>query len=409
MRGLFSIDLEPGRARVRQRLLESSAAAHARTGRMPVSMFASDNQRSFWRRLIQPIPAMTDNTNVHVVPTPDGWLAMTETPVQQLIDGDSLRIKRRVEYDDALGKASMMLAHPEHDREAGALVNLAIKAGSSVTITPYSQRLGGYERRPIGTITMKELPYIHSFALTPTKVVVIAPPLRANALSLLWSNAGYIEHFRFRPERATDVFVVDRRTGVVRQLEADPFFFFHTVHAHDDGDDVVVDLCAYEDASLIQALGLPGLGKSPLPPSRLSRLRVPASGARASLERLDGGPLEFASVNRGALSGGRPSLVFGAEVTAGEHGMRSTVRRIDLRGGAERRFCREHVVYGEPVLVRRPGSGVEDDAVLLAVGSDLVRRKAELVVLDARDLSPLATARLPIALPLGFHGSFARA
>ena len=45
------------------------------------------------------------------------------------------------------------------------------------------------------------------------------------------------------------------RTGeLVARFDAPPGFCFHHVNAYDDGDDVVVDVCVYEDPSIVEAL-----------------------------------------------------------------------------------------------------------------------------------------------------------
>lgn len=399
---LYRLDLERGRVRFAQRLLETKALAAARAGRMTVSTFAGRNERSFLKRLVQPIPPMTDNTNVHIVPTPDGWLAMTETPHQYLIDGDTLGIKREVRYHDAIGPLAGMLAHPEWDARMHQLVNVATKIGAKTELIVYRHGLGESERRPIAHIPIPELAYMHAFGLTEKKVVLVAPPLHARPLSFLWSNKGFIDHFRWHGERPTRVFVIDRATGAVSEHEADPFFFFHTVNAFDDGDGVVLDLCTYPDSTLIDRLRADQVGTGLGADARLERLRV-APGKRVTREALDAGNLEFPSVHRALVAGRRHRRVFGAAL---ESSQKSALRALDLDSGRSQSFAREGVVYGEPVFVPRPGSAREGDGVLLSVGSDLTRGAAELVVLAAESLEPLATARLPIPIPLGFHGSF---
>jgi len=406
---LYALDLTDDGVRFRQRLLDGDALTHARAGRMPVSTFATPNERSFLRRVFEPIPTLTDNANVHVIPTPDGWLAMTETPWQRLVDGATLTPLRTVRYDDAVGAGAPMLAHPEYDRARREIVNVAIKIGRRVELVPFRQTLGAYTRTPIAKATLDDIPYLHAFGMTPTKILLAAPPLRAKTTSLLWSNRGYIDHFVWDAKRPTDFFIIDRATGDVRRAEGDAMFFFHTVNAFDDGDDVVLDLCAYRDASLIDRLRVPSLRGDVTNDARLCRVRMPAKGGRATYETLDASYLEFPTVNRAALAGARHSVVWGAALGHDGAVTTSTVRRIDLERGTATQFTRDRVVYGEPVFVRRPGGAGESDGVLLSVGSDLARRCAELVVLDAERLEPLATARLPIALPLGFHGSFQRA
>ena len=403
---LYRLDLGDDGVRFAQRLLECGSLDEARRGRLAMSTFATPNQRSLWRRIFEPIPKMTDNANVHVVPTPDGWLAMTETETQLLIDGETLKTRRAVRYDDAVGKGLGMLAHPE--RDGRALVNLAFKIGPRAEIIAYRQLVGSYTREPIGKISLPELPYIHAFGLTPTKIVIVAPPLLAKPTSMLWSNAGYIDHFRWRPERTTRIFTIDRATGASRVVELESFFMFHTLNAYDDGGDVVVDVSAYRDTRVIDRLRMETLRDEFFTPTELVRLRVPAKGGRATRATLDRESLEFPTVNRAVVGGRRHRLAWGTALGVEAGRPTSRVRRLDLESGASSTFRRDDVVYGEPVFVRRPRSTIEDDGVLLVVGSDVAKRRAELVILDARSLEPVATARLPIALPLGFHGSFAR-
>jgi len=71
-----------------------------------------------------------------------------------------------------------------------------------------------------------------------------------------------------------------------------------------------------------------------------------------------------------------------------------------------RRFSEDGVIYGEPVVVSRPGGEAEDDAVLLTVGTLLDEEKTRLSVLDAKTLERLACADVPLSVPLGFHGNF---
>ena len=65
---------------------------------------------------------------------------------------------------------------------------------------------------------------------------------------------------------------------------------------------------------------------------------------------------------------------------------------------------------GEKVTIkfgpRSFNATAEDDGVILTVASDLWNDQAELVVLDARTLNPVASASVDDAIPIGFHGQF---
>lgn len=404
---LYAIEIGEAGVRFRQRLLECRASDEIlRRGRSSSSTFATANGRSFLRRVFEPIPRMTDNANVHVVPWSDGHLAMTETMTQIFVD-DALRTRRAVTYDDAIGKRSGMLAHPELDRATGDLVNLAVRIGPKVDLIPYRQRKGTFTREPFAKLTLPELAYVHSFGLTERTMVLVLGPWVGKPLSLLWSNGGLADHLRFDRSRPTRVVIFDRATGATRVVETDPMLVFHVANAWDDGGDLVVDVAAYDDARIVDALRWPEIDGGFRTPATLRRVRVPSAGARATVSLLDDGDtFEFPVVNRRAVAGRRHGVVWGMALETVEGVIRSRVRRVSTDGGPARAFSREHVVYGEPVFVPRPGGEAEDDGVLLAVGSDLVKRRAEVVVLSADRLEPLATAHLPIPLPLGFHGSF---
>jgi carotenoid cleavage dioxygenase len=62
----------------------------------------------------------------------------------------------------------------------------------------------------------------------------------------------------------------------------------------------------------------------------------------------------------------------------------------------------------EPLFVPRTPDAAEGDGYLLTVVDRLAERRTDLVILDGRDISrpPLATIRLPFALPMSFHGSW---
>ena len=59
---------------------------------------------------------------------------------------------------------------------------------------------------------------------------------------------------------------------------------------------------------------------------------------------------------------------------------------------------------GEPIFVQRPGATDEDDGALLIVVLDGTSGTSYLLCLDARDLSEIARADVPVPVSFGFHG-----
>ena len=122
-----------------------------------------------------------------------------------------------------------------------------------------------------------------------SRYLVIAEfPFVVNPMSLLLWLRPYIENFRWKPGRGTRFHVIERTTGrAVGSYEADPFFAFHHVNAFEDGDDLVVDLVGYDDASIIDAFYVNRLedAANELPVGTLRRFRLPVSGQQATRGR----------------------------------------------------------------------------------------------------------------------------
>jgi all-trans-8'-apo-beta-carotenal 15,15'-oxygenase len=61
---------------------------------------------------------------------------------------------------------------------------------------------------------------------------------------------------------------------------------------------------------------------------------------------------------------------------------------------------------GEPIFVPRPDATAEDDGWLLCLVYNAALHKSQLVILDARDLTTLATLTLRHHIPYPLHGSW---
>jgi carotenoid cleavage dioxygenase len=61
------------------------------------------------------------------------------------------------------------------------------------------------------------------------------------------------------------------------------------------------------------------------------------------------------------------------------------------------------------VFVRKPGAVAEDEGWVISYVYDPKRDLSDVVILDAQDFTgePIATIRLPVRVPFGFHGGWA--
>ncbi len=401
---LYGFRFDASGVSFRQRLLASQVAAEAAQGQTRLASFGTRTQRSRVGRLLQPVPQATDNANVNVIPWQGAWLALTESPHQHVIDPDSLASRGLVRYDDGLPAGLLMSAHPHFDHASKALVNVGTSLGRRNQILVFRQKPGESRRQIEGSLSLKRSPYLHDFGVSERHVVLIDHPLRLNGASMLFSNRSLMEHHRWEPEQGTRLRVLDRQSGRWTTYETDTCFCFHTVNCFDDGENVVFDFLAYDDASVLAALGTEALasGQRPGLTPRYLRARLRPGGGRVELETLSPQGFEFPAIAYRRQHGQPYTVAWGASFVATS--WQSQLLRVEA--GQVRRFEEEGMTYGEPIFVPRPQGDSPTDGVLLSVGCHQSEPLSSLVILDAESMQPLAHCQVDLSLPLGFHGNF---
>ncbi len=404
---LYSFELAPGRVTFRERLLASEAQAAALAGRRDLGAFGTSMQRPFWRRVFQPKPPLTDNANVNVIPFRGDLLVLTETVRQHLADVVSLESKGLRKPEDALHHLSTTTAHPQYDSARRAMVNLGSSFGRRSEIVVFREDLGTGACVVEGRLPRKRMPYLHSFGASDNAVVVIEHPLTVNPVSLLWSERGFIDHFKWRPEDGTRFWKLDRRSGTFSEYESEPCFVFHVVNQFEEGNDVVLDYVAHPDVAWIHQLSTDELARR-LPgfDTPLMRVRLEAGKKVAKPERIGDACFEFPSLNYRAHKGKPYRYVWGVDLRSDRQKFTSTTLKVDTSSGELTTFAEPGWALGEPVFVPTPDARAEDDGVMLSVGTHREGKRAALFVHSAHGLDLIARAEVEADIPLGFHGSF---
>ena len=402
---LHRFDFTDGRVSYANKFLESRAYRAAKeTGEISYSEFATDPCRSLFKR-VQAFfsPKISDNANVNLTRLGDDVVAMTETPLPVLFDRKTL---------ESAGVASPApgqhtTAHPHLDPDTGEGLFYAVRFGPRTSYRLYA-RADGKRQRQIAKLGVSRPAYMHSFGITERYAVLTECPLVVNPLELARAKRPFIENYRWEPERGTPFIVIDRRTGeLAARVDAEPFFCFHHVNAFEDGGELVVDLAAYEDDEIVRALYLDRLrSRGALPVPELRRYRVPLGGGEARRETIAPG-FELPRINYRRHNGRPYRFVWGNHAPGGQAGSFIThIQKGDVVEGGVDEWS-EHGCYpGEPVFVPTPEERTEDDGVVLSVVLDAKAERSFLLVLDARDLSEIARAEAPHAIPFGFHGQF---
>ncbi len=406
---LHRFGFEAGRVSWRSRFLQSEAR---RAGAIRHAGFMTDPCRTLFARVQSLfVSDATDNANVAVRVAGGVGRAMTETPLAVSFDPDTLETLGPHAWPpgDAGAGAQVAIAHPLHDGVREYTYTVAMGRRSVYRLLVEDEP--GTARRTLAEIPCPRPAYMHSFGMSARYLVLAEFPLRVLPAKLKFSGRSFIENYAWRPELGTVFTVVDKTSGaIVARAVGDPCFAFHHVDAHEAEGHLCVDLLAYPDASIIDALRIERLRRGePLDAvARLTRYRVPLDGlgGHADRELLCEVPIELPRTDERRRRAGLPAtLIWGNGLTRPGDFI-DDITRIDLAPTppAVRTWHEPGCHPGEPVFVPRPGGTAEGDGVLLSLVLDARKNVSFLLVLDAETLVEVARATLPLAVPFGFHG-----
>jgi beta,beta-carotene 9',10'-dioxygenase len=379
-------------------------------GRIGYAEFATDPCSSIFSRFFTRFRRKaTSNANVNVTRIGDRSLAVTETTLAVEFDPRTLATAGVRDNGRDLG-GQITTAHPHEDPRTGELVNYALYFGRRSEYRIYRQR-GGSARELIGSVPADKPGYLHSFAITENHVALAIYPLVVNPLALVLSGRPFIENYRWKPELGTRIVVLSLRDGSIRgSYQTDPFFAFHHINAWEADGQLVLDLCAYEDASVIDALYIDKLrANAGVPNATPTRYRIDLDGGGVRAQPLAEEAFELPRICYGRHNGREYAVAYGVSARGrAEDDFLNQLVRIDVRTGEAKAWHEPGCYPGEPVFVAAPSAVAEDDGVVLSVVLDAAAARSFLVVLDGRSFTELARAEVPHPIPFGFHGQFGR-
>ena len=341
---------------------------------------------------------MKNTANTHVVAHAGRVLALMEA-CKPMELGPDLETVGELDFDGALH--GPMTAHPKVDPVTGEMVFFGYG--------PFPPYLRVHALDAAGRLTWStevELPgpvMMHDFVVTATRVVIFDLPSVFDVESLMAGG----DAVRWEPDRGARIGVLDRGApgSSTTWVDVDPFWVFHFLNAHDDGDAVVVHGCRTDRLNA----GL-GPGDDAAEPPRFHRWRIDPVAGTMTDERLWDRAGDFPRIDdrRAGLEARVGYLARGSERGPDDDlATFDAIERHDLATGEV--TVAEHgpgVIAGEPVFAPDPGSDAEDAGWVLAWTYDLASGDSEVVVREATTLEVEARVHLPRRVPFGFHGSW---
>ncbi|NDJ63172.1 MAG: carotenoid oxygenase family protein, partial [Chloroflexi bacterium] len=413
---LHAFTLNNGSVGYANRYLQSRAyIENNREGRIKYGEFATDPCRSLFSRVFSFFQQsqLGGNTNVSITRLADEYIMRTEYPMSTKFDPQTLETLGV--YDHGGMNGQLTSAHPHHDFDRRTDYNYQLDLGRENAYNFYGLP-GGANPKLVARIPAQKPAYLHSFGMSEQYLVLVEFPFRLpSALSLLLTNKPFIENYRWMPEEGTRFTVIDKDSGeIVARAETEPFFCFHHVNAFVDDGELIVDLCAYDDHTIINTLYLDNLTKSDgnvAIHSFLRRYRLPlkngtSSGGSVKFDQVSATSFELPRFNYRPHVGKPYRYVYGAGTHSNSHDFINQLVKIDLESGETKIWHADGTYPGEPIFVGAPDAAAEDDGVILAVVLDSGSGKSFLLLLDAASFAERARAEVPQHIPFGFHGQF---
>ncbi len=379
--------------------------------------FATVPERGFLERLkaeLSPASQFGLNNSINVISRGARVLALGDVPTPIEVDPATLETLGQVHEEGDGHLLLLRTAHPLFDPATDEWVNVGLGVGVlGIGYVVYRQFGDSNDREPLAFVPRLRPTYMHSFALSPRYVVLTEHPWLASLVevaSMGLTSRPLVECFEWDPGAKTTFFVIERATGdLAGTFHSDPMFVLHHINAFEVDDKLVVDVAAYEDASIIDDMYLDRLrGPDGAAISRCAprRFEFDLKAGTLSSRELSNEMVELPRIapeyalkdyrfvyGNGARLGGAPDYV-------------NQLTKLDVRTGRTWLWHSTGCYPMEGVPVRRPGAKAEDDGVLLVIVLDARNDNAFLLILDLATFAERARFVVPVAIPFGFHGTF---
>lgn len=344
-------------------------------------------------------PRNNDSVNVAntaLLPWRGELLALWEAGSAYCLDPQTLKSKGTKTWSSELAHMPFS-AHPLREKD-GSLWNFGyIPYGEQARLAIYhinkEDRVVG-----LGVIPLIQNGYFHAFAQTEEYLIFYI------SACIFTSGATYLDSFSWRPQLGSKILVVNKNTlNVPRWFEAPPGFVFHFGNAWQDGKQINLLLAAYQNADLMLTNMRTLMTGAPtqINHAQLTLAKIDLHTGSASING-SGSNLEFPNFDNQAA---------GATTIYGTHAHRadrsflhdSLVAIHPEKGVLSSYYFGSHTIAEEPIIINTGKT-----PYLLATFYNYAKQYSGLALFNPGNLAagPIAQAKLPYVIPLGFHGCF---
>lgn len=346
--------------------------------------------------------------NTNIVPHAGKLFALDEGSSPVAMNPETLETVGTSTFDGRY--KGPMTAHPKIDAETGEMFFFGYMAAGPATpdiafnVVDRTGALTRSERFKAPFAAM-----VHDFAITDRHVVFPIFPATIDVQRII--KGGPL--IAWDPDQGSHIGIMARSgsTADIRWFKGPPVYVYHPLNAYSEGDTVVVDLCVYPRVPLFPnadgSRAAPDLGDAPAHLERWT-FDLAANTDQFKRDTLDDLATEFPRIDD-RWTGlkhrhGYTGAILGEKLPGSPF---DTIVHFDLAKGTRETWTPgpgDFVM--EPVVAPR-GPGEANGYVLTLVYRSAENR-SDLVVLDAQNVKagPIATAKLPVRVPFGFHGNW---
>ncbi|MBW4541285.1 MAG: carotenoid oxygenase family protein [Myxacorys chilensis ATA2-1-KO14] len=302
-------------------------------------------------------------------------------------------------------------AHPKRDDRTGEVYNFGVSFGKNAMLNLYRlDAMGNLKQR--NQVPLDGLPLIHDFVMAGQYLLFFVSPVRLNPLPVLSRLKGFGESFEWKPEKGTQILVIDRNSlEVVSRGETEPWYQWHFGNGAVDRDGhAVVDVVRYEDFNTNQLLKEVATGHATTKASSsLWQIRLdPKSGTVFGMDRMLNRDCEFPVVKQADVGQSWRYTYLSVYRPGHESpGVFGAIARFDQQTGDLMQANLGEDRYAmEPIYA--PDAQNLDQGWIVTVVYDGNTDTSEVWVFDSDRLDdePVCRLALPEVIPLGFHGTW---
>ena len=356
-------------------------------------------------------PDAINPANINVVAHGGELLALWEAGSAYRLDPQTLKTLGIKTWRDDL-QGMPFSAHPKIEPD-GTLWNFGLSLNGGGLVIYRIDRVGDLQN--VAVVPVGDVGMLHDVAISERHLIFLLQPLIFER-DRLAAGASFLDSHVWRPERATRVLTVDKDDlSITKWYELPAGFLFHFGNAWEEPSGVIrFDYCRYDDPSLMTETLRDVMRGERLAAPRGHTVVVTLDPVKG-MTREDRLPLavEFPRVDPRVVARRHRnlySLVATEERRVAGFGFDAVMRRDMESGDVELYRYGDPFLVEEHIVVPHPNATREGSGWVMGTALDVERQISVVSVIDALNLSagPIMTAKLPYALPLGFHGNFGR-